>query len=65
MPKLIQDRFTAMRISAQRRYQLRREAAGRCRICGQPGAPYCTRCLKKQRELCNHPKPIKLAEDLI
>jgi hypothetical protein len=43
MPKLIQDRFTSLPVSRQRKYQLRREAAGRCRLCGEPGAPYCAR----------------------
>jgi len=36
MPKIIQDKFTRMRISDQRRYQLRREAKGLCRLCGSP-----------------------------
>ena len=33
MPKQIQDEFTAMRISRQRRYQLRHEKSGLCRCC--------------------------------
>ena len=41
MPKLIQDEFSALNVSAQRRYQLRKNKAGCCRICGAPGTPYC------------------------
>ncbi len=45
MPRLIQDEFTSLRVSPQRRYQLRRAAAGLCRLCGapeaHPGLGYC------------------------
>lgn len=44
MPKLIQDEFTRLKISDQRRYQLRREKKGLCRLCGSPvltGKTYC------------------------
>ena len=38
MPKLIQDEFTNRTdLSAPRKYQLRRERDGLCRICGKPG----------------------------
>lgn len=48
MPKLIQDKFTSRSISRQRKYQLRREERGLCRICGAPVAT--TR--DTQRKLC-------------
>jgi hypothetical protein len=38
MPRQIQDEFSALPISRQRRYQLRREKAGLCRVCGKPAA---------------------------
>lgn len=44
MPKLIYDRFTSLPVTPQRRWQLRREHAGACRICGEPaliGRPLC------------------------
>ena len=59
MPKIITDRFSLPQLSRQRRYQLRREAAGCCRICGAKGAPYCEKHLARQRELGrNRPKPV-------
>lgn len=36
MPKLILDKFTTMPISRQRRYQMRKQQSGKCKICGQP-----------------------------
>lgn len=43
MAHIIQDEFTMLPISSQRKYQLRRERDGCCRICGAPsqGSPYC------------------------
>ena len=42
MPRLIQDEFSNKRISRQRRYQLRKEAKGCCRICGKKtNGPLC------------------------
>lgn len=44
MPKLIQDEFSHLFISSQRRYQLRAVRDNKCRICGQPaiaGKMYC------------------------
>jgi hypothetical protein len=43
MPKLIFDEFTSMPISPQWRYQLRKRATGKCRICGVPsnGKQFC------------------------
>ena len=35
--KLIQDEFTALPVSRQRKWQLRRRAEGRCGVCG--GSP--------------------------
>lgn len=50
MPKLIQDEFSGLKISAQRRYQLRKNKAGCCRICGGPGTPYCETHRTMQRD---------------
>ena len=44
MPKLIFDEFSNMPISPQVRYQRRRMATGRCKICSKPAvnkSPYC------------------------
>lgn len=52
MPRLIQDEFSGLPISRQRRYQMRKLAAGRCRLCGAPamvGHPVCERHLADQR----------------
>ena len=71
MAKLIQDEFTSMRISRQRRYQLRREKEGLCRICGEKAARnarYCKTHLEKQRMLCRKVKtdaPTSNPQDLI
>ena len=69
MAKLIQDEFTSMRISRQRRYQMRREKAGLCRICGDvcaKGQVYCPEHLEKQRMLCRKTKSASLdPRDLI
>lgn len=35
MPKLIIDEFTSQPVSRQRKYQLRKQARGCCRICGK------------------------------
>jgi len=51
MPKLIQDEFSALNISDQRRYQLRREKRGLCRLCGSAvvaGKPYCQKHYERQ-----------------
>jgi hypothetical protein len=51
MPRIIEDAFTHLDISRQRRYQLRMESAGRCRICGEKtgeGSPYCEKHRKAQ-----------------
>jgi hypothetical protein len=50
----IQDRFTRLPISRQRKYQLRHNAARLCTQCADPAAPGSTRCLKhlvQSREL--------------
>lgn len=72
MGKLIQDQFTSMKgISRQRRYQLRREADGLCRLCGEQsatGSAYCRVHLENQRRLCRKVKtdtPKPDARDLI
>ena len=49
MPKIIEDEFTNLSISPQVRYQRRREAAMKCRICGGQGSPYCAKHLAMQR----------------
>ena len=45
MRKPIKDEFTKLRISRQRKYQLRMLRDGRCTECGAPGAAG-SRCLK-------------------
>jgi hypothetical protein len=45
MRKPIQDEFTHLPLSRQRKYQLRMERDGRCTICGEPAASK-ARCLK-------------------
>lgn len=52
MPRLIQDEFTMLEVSPQRKYQMRRERDGRCRICGRKGAPYCPPHAERQKRLC-------------
>lgn len=47
---MIKDKFTGLKISKQRRYQLRKMAAGLCRQCGSPkegGLFFCNYCGKK------------------
>ena len=45
MRKRIKDKFTNMRVSRQRKYQLRMKRAHRCTECGEP-AVQGSRCLK-------------------
>lgn len=45
MRKQIQDEFTGLKISRQRKYQLRKQRDQRCTECGEP-AMHGTRCLK-------------------
>jgi hypothetical protein len=45
MSKLIRDEFTGLRVSRQRKYQLRKQRDGRCTECGEPTA-LGARCLK-------------------
>jgi hypothetical protein len=50
----IKDQFTALPISAGRKYQLRQHAAGRCELCGHPlecYTHYCDQCQAKKRIL--------------
>lgn len=56
--KKITDEFSDLKVSRQRKWQLRREKAGLCRICGQPAVQILrgakVRCLTHaiaQREL--------------
>lgn len=49
----IVDAFTDLPVSRQRKWQLRRQAAGLCEKCGQPSIPdaaQCLKCLKKARD---------------
>lgn len=43
MGKLIRDQFTDLPVSRQRRWQLRKMAAGKCLVCGRPkiNAKFC------------------------
>lgn len=52
MAKHIQDAFTDMAISRQRRYQLRKEAQGVCPLCSEPLATehFCLKHAVYQRE---------------
>ncbi len=45
MRKSIQDEFTTLPISRQRKYQLRMQREGRCTECGKPAAQG-SRCLE-------------------
>lgn len=45
MRRPIQDEFTELPISRQRKYQLRMQREGRCTECGEPAAQG-SRCLK-------------------
>lgn len=45
---MIQDQFTHLKISRQRKYQLRKAAAGCCTECGKPALKGCSRCLAHQ-----------------
>ncbi len=49
-PKPIQDKFTKLHISRQRKYQLRKKAAGLCTRCGKRklvSPNLCGECLRK------------------
>ena len=49
----IDDEFTDLPISRQRKYQMRMARDKRCTDCGEPAQPYASRCLKhlvKSRE---------------
>jgi hypothetical protein len=52
MRKSIRDEFTKLRISRQRKWQLRMERDGRCTECGAPaaGASRCVKHLVYSRE---------------
>ena len=45
MPKIISDKFSKLKISRQRKWQLRRQAAGLCILCGDK-AVVSVHCLK-------------------
>lgn len=51
MSKAIQDEFTALPISRQRKWQLRQIKRGRCQRCGQQiikgSKDYCLECMMK------------------
>lgn len=52
MRKRIEDEFTHLAISRQRKYQLRKQRENRCTECGEPAAQgsRCLRHLVKARE---------------
>ena len=61
MPAAILDEFASLDISRQRRYQLRKEKAGACRLCGAKAARghhYCAQHLEEQRARCRK-TPVK------
>jgi len=47
---LILDEFTSLKVSRQRRYQLRRERDGLCRLCGEPVEAPSHYCAKHRAE---------------
>jgi hypothetical protein len=54
MPKLILDKFTTMPISRQRRYQMRRQQEGRCKLCAEPAARGKLLCAAHERAAAEH-----------
>lgn len=53
MRKIIQDQFTELKVSRQRKWQLRKAVLGLCQICGDPnaiGLGWCKKCAVKHRE---------------
>jgi len=49
--KKITDKFSKLKVSRQRKYQLRQIAMGKCPQCSEPGAPYyCKKHMLKARE---------------
>lgn len=51
MPKIIQDEFSALDISRQRRWALRHKRDGKCSTCGRPGKKgYCRVHVRKNRD---------------
>lgn len=61
--KIITDEFSALKISDARRYQMRHERDGLCRLCSTKAAPdsrYCPKHLKRQRRLCARTKPVRV-----
>lgn len=50
--KKIKDKFTRKDVSRQRKWQLRREAEGKCRTCAKPAVTrfQCLECAIKARE---------------
>lgn len=50
--KEIKDKFTKRTVSRQRKWQLRKEAAGQCRKCAKPAVTkfHCLDCAVKTRE---------------
>ena len=45
MPKIINDKVSKLKISRQRKWQMRRQADGLCVLCGEPAVTM-DRCLK-------------------
>lgn len=65
-PNAIDDRFTRKRgkgnkvLSRQRRYQLRRQAKGRCIVCSKKAVPGYVRCEKhRQEDLARYKRVIR------
>lgn len=63
MPRLIQDEFTMLDISAQRKYQLRRERDGLCRLCGEPAETGFGYCVKHRREQLRRHRLWRVSQD--
>jgi hypothetical protein len=67
MRKRIKDKFTYLRVSRQRKYQLRMQRDKRCTECGEPAAQG-SRCLKhlvkareRQRKKMGHKRRLRNA----
>jgi len=56
MPKIIQDEFTDLPISAPRKWQLRQLKAGKCCTCGKSAiyGGFCSEHLKQNRTTCRN-----------
>lgn len=67
VPKLIQDEFSKLKVSRQRRYQLRQLSISRCPACGEPSDPgykLCSKHRELQRVRCAD-RQLRLAREVV